>query len=470
MKKLGPFPRQPQAITALYDQANLAPDVRKSLGWILGGNMFGNLFGIICAGGTAAMVGLAGHLGAGDLEFGLLVAIPQIAALLQIPFSLMVNQSHKRKIWMLTLGLFSRALWILFGFLPLLNQTPESRLPLYTLIALLALSSACGSIINVVWFPWFSDLAPIQIRGRWLSRRDMIINVLSLLFGLLVGWLLDVLGMPQRYIIIFAIGGVLGCLDMLCFGFVKEVWKAEPPKIRMRKAVGDVIRNKPFMRLTVMWTVWCFTANMSGSYLVPYAMNTMGLTALQVTVFGSVAAALATVMMVPRWGAAVDRFGSRSVMLVSAVGTSLTPLFFIFSVPGSIWPTFLHNLIGAFFWCGCNLAANSQQLFASPDDERSTYIAFFSAVTCLAGTALGTLCGGWMLEGFRSAGLFSGWFDRYKVLITISVVLRFASVWLLVPGMSNENEHTPGEVVRDMKNVVLGRVRAARHIRIRRRK
>lgn len=465
MKKFGPFPRQPRAITALYDQARLEPEIRKSLGWILGGNLFGNLFGIICAGGTAAMVGLAGQLGAGDLEFGLLVAIPQIAALLQIPFSLMVNRSHKRKIWMLTMGLFSRAVWILFGFLPLLNHVPDSRLPLYILIALLALSSACAAVINVVWFPWFSDLAPLQIRGRWLSRRDMIINILSLGFGLLVGWLLDVLGLPQRYIIIFIIGGVLGCMDMICFGFVKEVWKVEPPKIRMRKAVGDVLRNKPFMRLTVMWTVWCFTANMSGSYLVPYAMNTMGLTALEITVFGSVAAALATVLMVPRWGGALDRFGSRSVMLISGLGASLTPLFYLLSTPGSIWPTLLHNLIGAFFWCGCNLSANSLQLFASPDDERSTYIAFFSAVTCLAGTALGTLCGGWLLEGFRSAGLFTGWLDRYKVLIAISVVLRFAGTLLLVPRLKNENDCTPKDLLANTKNVLAGRIHMVRRLR-----
>ncbi len=451
MKKLGPFPRQPRAMTMLYDEAHLDQAARKSLGWILGGNLFGNLFGIICGGGTAAMVGLAGHLGAGDFEFGLLVAIPQVAALLQIPFSLMVNRSHKRKIWMLTLGLFSRVLWILFGFLPLLSRVPESRLSLYALIALLGLSSACGAVINVVWFPWFSDLAPVQIRGRWLSRRDMIINSLSLLFGLLVGWLLDVLGLPARYIIIFAVGGILGSLDMICFGFAKEVWKVEPPRIRLRKAMGDVLKNRNFMRLTIMWTAWCFTANMSGAYLVPYAMNTMGLNALQITVFSTAAAALTTVLMVPRWGIALDSFGSRSVMLICCIGASLTPLFFLFSVPGSIWPTLLHNLIGAFFWCGSNLAANSLQLFSSPDDERSTYIAFFSAVTCLAGTALGTMCGGWMLEGFRAAGLFTGWFDRYKVVITVSVVLRLGSVLLLVPKLANENDHTPGEMMNSMK-------------------
>ena len=443
--------RQPQSLTILYDQARLEPAIRRSLGWILGGNLFGTLFGIICGGGSAAMVGLAGVLGAGDFEFGLLVAIPQVAALLQIPFSLIVNRSHKRKIWLLTMGLFSRLLWMLFGFFPLLSRMPESKLPLYLLITLLGISSACGAVINVVWFPWFSDLTPVQIRGRWLSRRDRMINCVSLPFGLLVGWLLDVLGMPRRYIVIFLIGGVLGALDMICFGFVKELWKVEPPQIRLKKAVGDVLRNRPFMRVVAMWTVWCFTANMAGAYLVPYAMNTMGLSALQITVFGTMAAALTTIIMVPRWGMALDRYGSRSVMWVASIGASVTPLFYLLSAPGSIWPTLLHNLLGAMFWCGTNLAANSLQLYASPDDERATYIAFFSAITCLLGTALGTMCGGWLLETFRTAGLFTGRFDRYQALIVLAVLLRFGSAWLLVPGLVNENDATSGDLLRAMR-------------------
>ena len=162
LKKKGPG-----ALRLLYDEARLQPHVRRGLNWIMGGNLCGTLHGTICAGGSAAMVGLAGLLGAGDMEFGLLVAIPQIAAMLQLPFSMLVNKTGKRKIYILTFGVISRLIWLLFGFLPLLSNAPENKLPLYTLITLLGISSACGAAINVCWFPWFSELAPIRIRGRW---------------------------------------------------------------------------------------------------------------------------------------------------------------------------------------------------------------------------------------------------------------------------------------------------------------
>lgn len=438
-------------LSLLYDEARLPSDARKGLNWMLRANLFGNLHGVICGGGTAAMVGLAGLLGAGDLEFGLLVAIPQIAAFLQIPFSILVNRTRRRKIYLLTLGLLSRFLWLLFGFAPLLSNMPDDKAPLYVLITLLGLSSACGAVINVTWFPWYSDLAPLKIRGRWLSYRDMLNNSLVLPFGLLVAWLLDVLGLETRFIVIFLVGGVLGCLDMLCFGFIREVPMPENAGISFRKTFSGVFHNKAFLRVTLMWTVWCFTANMSGAYLTPYAMNVMGLNFMQMTLFGTVAAAVSTVIMVPRWGRMLDRYGSRSVMLVSAIGASLTPIFFLLSTPGSIWPVLLHNLIGAFFWCGSNLAANSLQLFASPDTERSSYIAFFSCVTCLAGTAFGTMCGGFFLDSCVRTGLFAGRFDRYMALILLSVILRFASVLLFVPRLQNENDETAANMLRAIR-------------------
>ncbi len=442
--------RSNNGFSSLYAEAGLPAPVRRGLNWILGGNLFGTLHGIVCGGGTAALVGLAGMLGAGDMEFGLLVAIPQIAALMQIPFALLVNRTQNRKLYMLTVGLFSRLLWMFFGFMPLLAKTPESQLPLLALITLLGISSIMGSMINVCWFPWFSDLAPLQIRGRWLSLRDTITATGSLLFGLLVAYLLDVLPVNSKYIIIFLIGGGLGVLDMICFAFAPEVRTAKPKRAPFHKTIMEALRHKPFMKLVIMWTVWNFTANLSGSFLTPYAMNSMGLNFMQITVFGTVAASVATVIAVPRWGRALDRFGSRNVMLLGCIGASLTPAFYLLSTPGSIWPTLLHNVLGAFFWSASNLAANGMQLSASPDEGRPTYIALFSCISALAGIALGTLCGGWFLEGCNAAGWFTGSFDRYKVLILISVVLRFGFTLLLVPSMPNENQHTLRDMLKGM--------------------
>lgn len=437
-------------LSQLYDEARLPQLVRRSLSMMLLANVFGNLHAIICGGGTTAMIGLANQLQAGDLAFGILNGIPQAAALLQIPFSMLVNRTHKRKKYILTLGVFSRVLWLFFGMIPLVVPASPSWLPLWTLIFLLGLSSCCSAVINVSWFPWFSDLAPLRIRGRWFSLRDTLIAGCNFLFGLLVAYLLDALPAQSKYVIIFLIGGALGVMDMLCFAFCKESYSSPPKKLRLKAVLADVARNKPFLRLTVMWMAWCFTANLAGPYLGRYSMNEMGLNFMQLMVFGTMAASVGTILVMPRWGRALDRYGCRSVMLVAGIGASLCPAFYLLSTPGSVLPVFLHNFVGAIFWSGTNLAANSMQLSCSPDEMRPSYIAIFSCVTALAGTALGMVLGGALLEGMAGTGWFTGGFDRYKALFLLSVLLRFAITLLLVPRMENDRDGTPGELARGL--------------------
>ena len=124
--------------------------------------------------------------------------------------------------------------------------------------------------------------------------------------------------------------------------------------------------------------------------------------------------------------------------------------FYLFSTPGNVAPALLRNFVGALFWSGCNLAANSMQLSASPDETRPSCIAFFACVTSLMGTALGTLTGGLLLEGWQSAGWFSGSFDRFKALILLAVILRLTVAIFLVPPLQNDREGTPRQLLRSV--------------------
>ena len=424
-------------VNELYEEARLPQVIRRSLNFILIGNLCGNLHGIICGGSTTAMVGLATSMGAGDLEFGIISAIVQAAALMQIPFSLVVNRTHKRKKYLLTFGVFSRLLWMVFGFIPFIVPAAYEHLQIWLLIFLLGISSCCGAMINVCWFPWFSDLAPITIRSRWLAVREAIMCVANIIFGLLVAFLLDHLPLETKYLVIFLIGGAVGVLDMVSFGFCKEVFTAEPKKLKLFSVFKNIGKNKPFMHFLIMWTVWCFTANMAGVYMSPYSMNEMGLNFTQIMIFGTIAAAVATIIMVPRWGRMIFRFGSKPIMFMCAAVVGFTPLFYLLATPGSVLPTLLYNFIGAFFWCGSNLAANDMQLAASTDEERPSYIAVFSCVTALFGGTLGSLVGGALLDWWRDAGWFTGFFDRYKAMFLFASILRIAFVFLLVPTLDD---------------------------------
>jgi len=446
-------------INLLYDEAGLTNRIRWSLTFILLGNIFGSAHGVICGGGTTAMIGLATELGANDLAFGILAAIPQMAALLQLPFSFLVSRTQKRKKYLLTLGIGSRALWVLFGLVPYILPMASATLQLWIIIFLLGISSCCGSVINVCWFPWLSELLPMRIRGRFLSVRESIIAASSAVFGFITAFLLENLPIDIRYAIIFVIGGVVGILDMAAFGFCEEVYTTPPQKQSIFKTMGDVLKNKPFVRFTIMWTIWCFAANMSGVYLHPYSMNVMGLGFMEIMIFANIASAVVTIFIMPVWGKLLDNFGCRNVMLISSVVASLSPLFYLFSSPGNIWPTLLHHTVGPLFWCGANLTANNMQIICSPTDTRPTHMAFFSCITAFAGSMLGSLAGGALLETWNSAGMFTGTLDRYKVLFILACTIRIVGVLVMVPMFDKDSEQKPMDMVKHMAASVIYPIR-----------
>ena len=84
------------------------------------------------------------------------------------------------------------------------------------------------------------------------------------------------------------------------------------------------------------------------------------------------------------------------------------------------------------------------QLSASPDEARPYYIAVFACITCLVGIALGTLCGGALLEAWEGMGWFTGGLDRVKALVILSTVLRVLVAVCLVPPLENDRDETMG--------------------------
>ncbi len=439
----------------LYDEARLSLKLRRSIMMVIFGNICGNLCGVITGVGGTALTGYAKALGAGDFVFGVLNGIPLAAALLQIPASMLVSRTHKRKKYMLTYGVFSRAMWIVIGLVPFFVPVNPIWLRLWTVIFLVGISSVSGAFINVCFTPWLADLVPIRIRGRWMSLRDAINSVGGVLIGLLTAFLLDTIPGFNGYAIVFVMGGIVGVLDMCCFIPVEEVYSQPPVKINLFKSSKQIFQDKVFFRFMLFWTAWCFTANLSGPYLGRYALS-MGLSYMQLMLCGQIAASLTTVSVVWLWGRLLDTYGNKPILWVSCLVAAITPGFFIFSTPGNIWPMLLHNVVGAFFWSASNLTATSMQLSCSPDDQRPVYIAMFSCVTSLFGAFLGVLTAGALLEGMHvmvdsgALSFLGPMADAYKLVFLFSVLARLGIVLYFVPKMENSTGLTARDMLRDI--------------------
>jgi MFS family permease len=431
---------------ALYQEAGLPHDIRRSISMVVLGNICGNLFGVLSSG--SALVGYAEALGANDFVFGVLTGLPSAATLVQIPAALLVSRTQQRKRYMLTYGAFGRALWVLIGLVPYFLPASPVWLRLWSVIVLVGAASASSSFINVCFTPWMADLVPIAIRGRWMGLRDGINAAGSVLIGLVSAWVLDHAGGYAGYTIVFVFAGVIGVADMCCFIPVNEVRRPEGTVASFRAVAVKIVRDRPFFMFLLFWTAWSFTANMSGNYLGRYALMEMGLSYTQFTLCSQIASALVTVLVIRAWGKLLDRYGNKPVLWVSCVAASLTQSFYLFSVYGSVAPTLLHNMVGSFFWCASGLAATNLLLSSSPDEYRPSYVAIFSCVTSLLGSFLGALAGGALLEFIGSN--WGGAVDRYKILVAAAVTLRFGVVMFFLPRLKNEKGVTVAAMARGL--------------------
>lgn len=228
-------------------------------------------------------------------------------------------------------------------------------------------------------------------------------------------------------------------IDMICFAFCEEKYTTGASKMHIGAVLKEALHHKPFLKVTVMWTAWCFTSNIASPYMNRYSMNEMGLSFMEIMIFVTMAASVGTMLTIRRWGRLIGTIGSRKVMLIGCIGTVVTQGAYMFAAPHWVVPQLIGNLFGAMFWSGCNLAANSLQLSAFPEEGKASYIALFSCATCLLGTALGTLTGGTILEWFHAAGLFIGWLDRYKALLLLGIICRMTAVLILVPKLPNDD-------------------------------
>lgn len=435
--------------TQLYREAGLSKEISRSLNNILVGAVIGTVFSLICSSGTTAVVSLINYIGGNDLTYGIITTVLQCATLIQLPFALLVSRGKRRKLFVQLFGFPARIIWLFAGLIPIFIPASDVALRVFSLIFIIGISAVGNNIVTVCWFPWFSDLAPESIRGRYLSIREQINAIVQIVAGLIVSLLLDNLPEPTRYIIIFALGAAVGVTDLCFLCSAKVVYATQPQRKPIFSVFKDIVKNKPFVRYSVFWTLWCFTANFCGVYITPYSMNVMGLSATQIMLFATFVSLGVTILVSPKWGKAIFYHGSRSVMLVAGTLVPLIQLVYLFSSPGNIWPTLLNNLFGALFWVGANLTNTNLLVGYSSGENGATYVAVYTCLVSLPGTALGSLCGGYFLNTCVEYGWFSAGFpDRYQVLILIGTVLRLLIVLLFVPGLNNENAGTPKSLIR----------------------
>ncbi|HEX8913245.1 MAG TPA: MFS transporter, partial [Humisphaera sp.] len=366
---------EPEAAAATPSDATAptaAWPVRRQLTFVTVAWMFGAIWFTVTTGAPLTL--FAKGLGATHFQFGLLAAMPYVAALLAVPGALVVERFGQRKRLFLACHYFQRGLWVLIATLPVLMLglygPAASPRAVWLVLSLVFVMYASGATGGPAWVSWMADVVPPRIRGAYFARRRMWGFSTAVPACLAVGWGLDrltgmaggatVLGMPAVVFwcaALFLGVSVFGVIDIALFQPIPHTPK--PPRAAGGLLAGMVapLKDRPFVALSGFVGAINFTVGFTNQFATLYVIERMGVDHVHAQVMLLVAPMLLSLALLPAWGAAVDKVGRKPLMILSAAG--LVPVGFgwcAMSGPSSAWLGYVLYAAGTALWTGIEVA------------------------------------------------------------------------------------------------------------------
>jgi MFS family permease len=250
---------------------------------------------------------------------GLISALPFVCNFLQVGLSPLLARWFPAKVITLTAASLQTLSWTFFcvmlGFLP---QDDPAAAGLWIGVWFF-FSSFCSAITGVSWNAWVQEWVPGRLRGKYFGRRNRLLQFSTLSFLLLAGWVLAAWDYSRgAFQLLVAFAVLLRILSILwSLRMPTEASAAPPAQGATFSAQFATLRQaRPFLRFIAFGAAWSFAANLFGPFYHVFMFDELRLSALQVGTL-SVCGATGAALSMPAWGALLDRFGNKGVMVVS---------------------------------------------------------------------------------------------------------------------------------------------------------
>jgi MFS family permease len=333
-------------------------------------------------------------LHASPFHIGILSALPQLIGVVAQLASVKLLQYLRMPGLLLIAGGWGQALcWLPLLILPLLMPDHGPWL----LIGCVMLYFAFGHATAPAWNSLLAELVDASSRGAYFARRARIIALTNFVAmgaagaALTLGqkWDISWLG----FVIIFLSAAVARAGATRCQARISElvpVHHIEAPKgfrhFLTKTATVD------FRYFLLFSGLMHFAVLISGPFFVVYLLKDLHWSYLQYA--GWMASSIsAQFLTVTPWGQLGDRYGNKTLLMVTGLSVSLLPMGYLLSedyVFLSIW-----NFFGGVIWAGLALGLQNYVFDSLRPEERTRGIALANATNAI-GLGIGALTGSWL--------------------------------------------------------------------------
>ncbi len=362
-------------------------------------------------------------LGGTVRHVGVLSALPSLlASIIQLKSPDMAIRLKSRKRVINIFALLQAAMLVPMVFAFLLGPV---RVAVF--IAIVALFTAFGSVINPVWGSLMADLVREDKRGEYFGWRNKTLGFVTVLSAFAAGFILHE---AQRFNLFLGFAVVFGAafaFRLISWRYLKKMH--EPALVHTGDDYFSLydfvsrIGSSNFARFVFFVSITKFCVNIASPFFAVLMLRDLKFDYLTYTAI-TLAATLAANLTIKRWGMHADKVGNLKVLRLTSKLVAFVPLLWIFNQNPAY--LFLIQAFSGFSWAGFNLSASNFIYDSSTPGKRARCIAYFNFFNGLS-LSLGALFG-----GFLAVRLPSGFF-QYNLMniIVLSTALRLLMAFVV---------------------------------------
>jgi len=407
--------------------------------------VFAQIYGNLANIGSNFITKFMVILGASPLQFSILSALGQVAAVFQPLGVALMQRLKRRKRVCVAVTAAGRFLSFFLGAALLFSS---SQAGIVFLLALLFVSAGLQAVGGNIWIAWVSDLIPIGIRGRFFARRNQIL-VFS---GMVVGYILsyftdlfekgggalrnlasqwvdpDILFTPRNQAWwlagIFVFAGIMGFISLAILSRQPDRKRSLQQQMSLRRKFSEPFRDRNFRMLLAFGVWWMLAIGVGSAFWGPFMLKKLNMGLFQMQLYGSLHMG-SSLLSYSFWGRFIDRWGNKRAMFICVLLGGLNPMLWLFMTPANYSILWLEGLLSGFMWAGNGVVTTNFVLAIAGKGREQTYSALYGAVGGVAMMASTLLTGAFFPGALRIGARL---LEPEQVIFGVGGILRWLSL------------------------------------------
>lgn len=308
-----------------------------------------------------------------------------------------------------------------------------------------------GSFGYPAWFSWMGDIVDEDYRGRWFSKRHLLLGFVTIVLTISAAFFLDYF--KNNYNIMFGFMILFFLAFVIRFSSVRIFKKQYEPKIKIKKedyfSFWDFLfslKQTNFGRFTIFRAFIGFSTSISSALLAIYFLRTLQFSYVtyMIIILSSV---LFQILSMELWGKFADRYGNYRTIVITTVFIPIIPLLLIFN-SSPLYLIFVPSLVGGVVWAGFNLAVGNY-IYDNVRSSKRGFAVSYSNMLYGVGVFFGAGLGAILIKYLNISFI-----EPLFAIFILGAFLRMVVVFFFIPKLKEVRKTKKFHGGRVLKNIV----------------